>query len=229
MQGIIFDKDGTLLDFHGTWSAFAAATIGTFAGPDPDARAALAAVWEFDLATGRFADTSPAVAGTNRELAELAAGVLPDTTPDLLEGRLAEAVTEAPVVGVLPLRPVLGRLASGGLKLGIMTNDAETAARAHMQALDVGDMFAAVLGSDSGAGAKPSGAPLREAARRMGVTPDRCAMVGDSTHDLRAGRDAGMVTIAVLTGTADAETLAPWADLVLPSVADLPDALGVPA
>ena len=47
-------------------------------------------------------------------------------------------------------------------------------------------------------------------------------MVGDSTHDLIAGRAAGMQTVGVLTGMAEAE-LAPLADAVLPDIGHLPD------
>ena len=47
-------------------------------------------------------------------------------------------------------------------------------------------------------------------------------MVGDSTHDLRAGRAAGMRAVAVLTGLAEADELAPLADAVLPDVSHLP-------
>jgi phosphoglycolate phosphatase len=48
-------------------------------------------------------------------------------------------------------------------------------------------------------------------------------MVGDSLHDLSAARMAGMTAIGVLTGVAGRETLEPAADVVLGSVAELPD------
>ena len=47
-------------------------------------------------------------------------------------------------------------------------------------------------------------------------------MVGDSTHDLRAGRAAGMQTVGVLTGTSLADELWPLADAVLPDIGHLP-------
>jgi phosphoglycolate phosphatase len=46
-------------------------------------------------------------------------------------------------------------------------------------------------------------------------------MVGDSLHDLRAARAAGMRAVAVLTGPARAADLAPWADAVLPDIGAL--------
>jgi phosphoglycolate phosphatase len=59
-------------------------------------------------------------------------------------------------------------------------------------------------------------------AAQTGLDPARIAMIGDSTHDLDAGRAAGMVTVAVLTGPASAESLAPHADVVLPDIGHLP-------
>ena len=52
-------------------------------------------------------------------------------------------------------------------------------------------------------------------------------MVGDSTHDLEAGRSAGMRTIAVLTGLAEAQNLAPFADVVFPDIGHIPDWIGL--
>jgi phosphoglycolate phosphatase len=59
-------------------------------------------------------------------------------------------------------------------------------------------------------------------AQATGLQPDRVIMVGDSRHDLLAGRSAGMRTVAVLTGIASAEDLAPLADAVLRDIGDLP-------
>jgi phosphoglycolate phosphatase len=50
-------------------------------------------------------------------------------------------------------------------------------------------------------------------------------MVGDSLHDLEAANAAGMVRVAVLTGMATEKQLKKYADIVLPSIADLPDIL----
>jgi phosphoglycolate phosphatase len=46
-------------------------------------------------------------------------------------------------------------------------------------------------------------------------------MVGDSKHDLDAGRAAGMKAVAVLTGIATRADLAPHADVVLADITGL--------
>jgi phosphoglycolate phosphatase len=48
-------------------------------------------------------------------------------------------------------------------------------------------------------------------------------MVGDSLHDLQAGRAAGLRCVAVLTGIAGRADLAPHAEAVLDHVGLLPD------
>lgn len=63
-------------------------------------------------------------------------------------------------------------------------------------------------------------------ARACDIPPARFVMVGDSLHDLLAGRAAGMATVGVLTGIADHGTLAPHADAVLPDIGHLPAWLG---
>jgi len=58
--------------------------------------------------------------------------------------------------------------------------------------------------------------------RALGLDPARVAMVGDSRHDLVAGRAAGMRTVGVLTGLAGSADLAPLADVVLADIGALP-------
>ena len=60
-------------------------------------------------------------------------------------------------------------------------------------------------------------------ARQLGLDPSRVAMVGDSRHDLEAGRAAGMRVVAVLTGIARREDLEPHADVVLADIGAILD------
>lgn len=64
-------------------------------------------------------------------------------------------------------------------------------------------------------------------ARHCNLTPAQVLMVGDSRHDLIAGRAAGMATLAVLTGVAGAADLADLADAVRPDIGHIPELLGL--
>jgi phosphoglycolate phosphatase len=57
----------------------------------------------------------------------------------------------------------------------------------------------------------------------VGTSPKAVAVVGDNLHDLEMGRAAGAgLLVGVLTGTSAHADLAPHADAVLDSIADLP-------
>jgi N-acetyl-D-muramate 6-phosphate phosphatase len=69
---------------------------------------------------------------------------------------------------------------------------------------------------------KPFPDPILWAADLMGVRPEDCLMVGDTTVDIRAGRAAGAQTVGVLSGFGrEHELRRAGADLILPSAAAL--------
>ena len=106
-----------------------------------------------------------------------------------------------------------------------MTNDAEKGAQAHLEAVGILDLLDFLAGSDTGYGCKPAPEPLLAFAETTNLKPDEIAMIGDSLHDLQAADAAGMMRIAVLTGMATESQLENYSDIVLPSIADLPNLL----
>lgn len=223
LDGILFDKDGTLFDFRATWDSWAAALIAELADGNAALAEDIARQIAFDLSEGAFLPHSPVIAGTGREAAECVARAMPEADVDALEMHMNTSAAAAPLAPAVPLRPLLTDLSEMGLSLGVMTNDSEMGAQAHLQTAGILDCFDFVAGFDSGYGAKPDAAPLLAFCEQQSLTPARVAMVGDSTHDLLAGRNAGMVTIGVLTGIATEADLAPLADVVLRNIGDLPD------
>ena len=117
---------------------------------------------------------------------------------------------------------VLGALRDMGLKVGLATNDAEASARRHLEQLRLTSLMDFVAGYDSGHGAKPAPGMIHAFARAIGVDARRVALVGDTLHDLDSARAAGAVSIAVLSGVATREELAPHADFVVADIGALP-------
>ncbi|MEI4233817.1 HAD family hydrolase [Roseovarius sp. D22-M7] len=220
---VLFDKDGTLFDFHATWSVWAHEVILDLAGGDAGLMARLADAAHYDLYARRFLPSSPIVAGTNREAAECFASALPGVAVEEIEIQLMHRAAQAPLTPAVPLVPYLDGLSVRGLRLGVVTNDTESGARAHLDSTGILAHFDFVAGFNSGHGAKPAPGPLLAFARAVAVDPARVVMVGDSAHDLIAGRAAGMRCVGVLTGTALRGDLAPLADIVLPDIGHLPD------
>jgi phosphoglycolate phosphatase len=220
--GIIFDKDGTLFDFRRTWADWAARLMLELAEQDVARAQGLGAVVGFDLATRDFAPDSPVIGQTPVELADMLAPHVPGCVPARLVARMNLLAAEVPLAEAVALRPLLQRLRARGLRIGLVTNDAEVPAHAHLNRAGVADLFDFVAGCDSGHGAKPAPGQLLAFCQQTGLDPRHVVMVGDSLHDLHAGKNAGMRRVGVLTGIARAEELRPHADAVMADIGGLP-------
>ena len=222
ISGVIFDKDGTLFDFQSTWGIWTAQVLARIAGSDEALLQQLAEALGYDTQTRRVQPGSVIVAATPMDIAAVVKDCIPALSQTQICDWLNEEAKTAPQVLVTDLHRLTAELRRINLGLCVMTNDAEAPARAHLASVQASGLFDFVIGSDSGFGAKPQAAPLLALADKMEIPAAACVMVGDSTHDLRAGRAAGMRAVAVLTGLAEADELAPLADAVLPDVSHLP-------
>lgn len=222
ISAVLFDKDGTLFDFQATWGPWALGVLRALCKTDEGLLREIAQALDFDPVTCRFAPESPVIAGTTGEVIDLLRVHLPDTSPEELKIFMDAEAAEARLVPVTPLEPLLEALRQRALFLGVMTNDSESTAYAHLREQSVADFFDFIAGFDSGYGQKPDPDPLLAFARSLNILPEHIVMVGDSTHDLVAARAAGMQAVAVLTGVATAEDLAPFADAVLKDISELP-------
>lgn len=82
--------------------------------------------------------------------------------------------------------------------------------------------FSVVVSGQTCARTKPHPMPVLWAAAQMGIPPEACLMVGDTTVDIRAGRAAGAQTAGVLCGFGmQAELLRAGADVILKSTPEL--------
>ena len=221
VRGVLFDKDGTLFDFASTWEAWAASFLDRLTG-DAGAAADLGAEIGFDYARRQFAPDSIVIAGTPGEVAEVLLPHVPGHSLSSMLDLLNAEAEEAPQVEAVPLAPFLTGLRGQGLRLGVATNDAEAPARAHLDRAEVTHLFDFIAGFDSGFGGKPAPGQLFAFAEAVDLSVEEIVMVGDSTHDLQAGRAAGMACVGVLTGLAGRDVLAPHADAVFDDISALP-------
>ena len=107
--------------------------------------------------------------------------------------------------------PVLSWLERERLPWGIVTNKATRFAVPLVAALGLAERASTLVCGDTVAHSKPHPAPLLEAARRLGLAPERCAYVGDDRRDVDAGRAAGMLTIVAAWGyLGDGEAPEAW-------------------
>jgi phosphoglycolate phosphatase len=225
IAAILFDKDGTLIDFDRTWGPAAYVAMQALARGDAAALARLIEINHYIEEERRFLPTSPMVAGSSASYGPLWAQILGRNDHAALFAEMDSLMLEAGLASLAPIgRPVavMQHLRHAGYRLGIATNDAEASALAQLDALDLTPHLDFVAGYDSGHGAKPAPGMVLAFARALAIAPEQVALVGDSTHDLHAARAAGALAVAVLTGPASRDELAPHADHVVGSIHDLP-------
>ena len=226
--GVLFDKDGTLIDFHLTWGPAVYAVIRTLAAGDVSLMNAQAEALHFSIESRRFLASSPVVAGSTADYGRRWADALGRTDLEALKSEIDALSAAESLRALTPISEppaVFSRLAAMGLRLGVATNDSEQGARRHIEALGVAPYVDFVSGYDSGHGGKPEPGMVLAFAKSLGAPPSRIVVVGDSLHDLAAARTAGATAVAVLSGPAEREALEPHADFVIGHIGDLPDLL----
>ncbi len=227
IKGLLFDKDGTLFDFRTTWGAWARVFFMDIAQQDKAMAQKMALGMGFDFTTGEYRRDSIVIAGTPDDIVEALIDVLPGWTAEELVVRINQIATDVPQMEAVPLVPLLTEFRRRGIKLGVATNDAVAPAMAHLKSAGVVELFDFIAGFDSGFGAKPETGMQQGFCQAMNLRPAEVVMVGDSLHDLISGRNAGMHTIAVLTGMAESDELSPYADIVLGDIGEIPAYLGL--
>lgn len=228
LKGILFDKDGTLIDFDLTWGPAAYEVMRALSGGDRARLEAVMRVSHYVEAERRFLPTSPLVAGSSASYGPLWAQALGRPPGPDFYGEMDDLFRAWGLKSLAPIgdpAAIMAALEARGYRLGIATNDAEASARAQADALGLGERCDYIVGYDSGFGSKPEPGMVLGFAAHCGVAPAAVAIVGDTLHDLHAARRAGAVAIAVLTGPtreAARPEIEPYADHVVDTIADVP-------
>ncbi len=226
-RGILFDKDGTLLDFEATWAPLYRRLALELAGDDAEKARSLLLAGGMDPVSGRVIAGSILGAGTTHDIVEL-------WFPDLAEPEYGEMVRRIDAefhahgtgnsVPVPKLVATIQRLVEDGYVLGVATNDSTHAARHAVAGVGADSHLVHIYGYDSVPNPKPAPDIVHAFAAATGLKPSEIVVVGDNRHDLEMARAAGAgAAIGVLTGNSGLADLSPLADAVLQSIADLPD------
>jgi phosphoglycolate phosphatase len=224
LRAILFDKDGTFVDFDKTWGPAAFRVMSRMAGGDRAKIERLMHVSHYDEVGYRFRPTSPLVAGSSGDYGPLWAEAIGVPYSEIVTAEMDRLFIEEGLAGLTPIgepAAVMAALKARGLVLGIVTNDSENGARHQAAKLDISHHFDFIVGWDSGHGRKPAPGQITAFLDAYGMKPAEVAMIGDSLHDMHAARAAGVVAVGVTTGPLIPPDFHLHADIVLPSIMEL--------
>lgn len=192
VKGIIFDLDGTLIDSIDIYFTIVEKVLERLNMPSVSRASILAAAesenFNWDLVLPEE------LTKRKTEIIDQAWEIVDEIAPPLFEKN----------VKLMPgADRILKRMASDGLKIGLVTSTRRSYLKIKMKPLKtagVAELFEAIITSDDTRKRKPAADPLIACAQKLRLDPYKCAYVGDTHTDMQAGRAAGMKTIGVLTG-----------------------------
>lgn len=236
VEAIIFDKDGTLVDCFPWWRALAEErrkALGESVGLTPELVADLDGMVGYDRGLDFIDPAGPLAMASRAEETIIAAAVVYRRAglawsearaavekafvraEERLLARLGEVSRALPGVAA-----ALGDLRQAGVRLAVATTDMVTRSEAMLTVTGLRPLLDYVGGSDLVKRGKPHPDLILHVCERLGVPPERAAMVGDTPDDMKFGGNAGVrLKVGVLTGTNPREKLGPLADVVIDSVA----------
>jgi phosphoglycolate phosphatase len=227
IRAVLFDKDGTLLDFDSTWRPVADRLVEETVGMLGLGRRAAASVKDaLGILEDGFAPDSVFVQGTAEAILSRALGVLeldPARARDVA-ARLRDCYMRSVLEGSFHSSLATGvvqlvtRLKACGYKVGIATADLAEATVRFLESSGLRDLID-FLGCDDGVTPpKPAADMAERMCGMLDLAPRQIAMVGDSLTDMKFARNAGLGCAVYLTSNyADPEAAA-MADIVLSGV-----------
>ena len=187
IEAVLFDLDGTLIDSAPDLGA-AADQMRTDRGLPP-------------LPLERY---RPMAGAGARGMIGVAFGLTPEDPGynELREEFMAnyERCMTTRTYAFAGIPELIAQLQQRDLAWGVVTNKIERFTLPLTGAMPLFASAGVIVGGDTTPHPKPHPAPLFEAARRLGLEPQRCLYVGDDERDIVAGLAAGMGTVAATYG-----------------------------
>jgi HAD superfamily hydrolase (TIGR01549 family) len=210
IKALCFDVDGTLSDTDDLYAQKVSRFLPRFLFPDPDHTARRLVMWV--EAPGNallgFADTI----GIDDEMVALIDWMSRHRKRPYKKFLLVPGVVE-----------MLTQL-KGHFPMSVVSARDEKSTMRFLEQFDLVKYFDVIITGLSASHTKPYPHPILLAAQKMGVSPEECLMIGDTTVDIRAGTSARAQTVGVLCGFGEeAELRQMGAHIILKSTAELTD------
>ncbi|MBQ9730476.1 MAG: HAD family hydrolase [Clostridia bacterium] len=235
IKAVLFDKDGTLLDFDALWVPVAErafrSVLSAYGVRETLLKELLSAI---GVSGGKTAVEGLLCGGTYGQIGEAAHAVLAKVNPALKVEEVTERTVRAfheymesvpPTPSCKNLRGVLCALKNRGLKLAVVTSDDAVCTQKCLQGLGIEDVFDRVFTDDGVHPPKPDPYYLSAFCALEGLSPAEVAMVGDTPTDMLFARNGGARGIALAKTAENAAVLSRYTSEVLPDPSYLLEAL----
>jgi len=223
VDAVLFDMDGTLVDFFGDAERALAKSMRRHDLMPDDWETFFAGYVEAaiaryqDYAAGRITRDQMRRRRVAEALGQI--GQSPAKVESLVDDYLR--VLNREVTPIPGAAEVVAQLATR-YRLGVVTNGFVDTARQRLERAVLIEHFEAVVVSEELGIHKPEAAVFAEALRRLGATPDRSAFVGDSLeHDVAGARAISMRAIYYRGDSSSQGPLEPEPDLIISDLRDL--------
>ena len=232
---VVFDKDGTLIDFHTIWGSrmvSAAESILSACKGGDDLRDRLFRTVGFSLERNQTLGCGPLATAPIAELETIVATVLYqagiswDEAVTLSVEYLTKRMVAPPAVDEIRARAnlvsLLGSFRDADIRLAVATTDNRLPAENCLEVLGIESLIEQLLCGDNRTGPrKPDPAVLLGIAESFGAPIYKVIMVGDTVSDLKMAKAAGAMAVAVTGGAGSREELEQQADVVIDSLEEI--------
>ncbi len=215
-EGIIFDLDGTLIDTVDLFYSILCEGFQKVGFPIPRREKVMELMGSG--ASLREAWQALELNSKGKKRAELIAKCI-CAFENIWNRRYEKEARLFPGIDIL-----LKRLHSSGIALGVVTSSFYEGKMDLFtrNGLIPDEIFSSIINRNDTVNSKPDPEPVKLCLSRMGLRTNSAIFIGDSPCDLVAGREAGLLTVGVLTGTGTRQYLSSaGADFILDRAVDL--------
>ena len=231
VEAIIFDKDGTLMDFDAFWVAVSRKAIEDILREvkreDIPIHLILSALGIND----GVADVDGVLCkGTYEQMGQSVYDILReykcDIACDEVKRKVVTAYNRNSVAGeVKPICPnlidILSKLRNQSRKLAVATTDNKENTHKCLKKLGIEELFDRIYTDDGQTSLKPNPHCVYEFCRNYGIKRDRVLMIGDTMTDVEFAKNAGIAFVGVGKVQKNRNVIAPYADAVIPDISYL--------
>lgn len=222
IQGIIFDKDGTLVKFSENWKQGTLDFLQSeFSLSEQASRHTLE---QIGYVNGELVPNSPIASGTSIDIAEIISVENDLNHKDILEqlrSHYYKWTVDHPeaVIPLADLKTLFKQLKHAGIKIGIATADDHDVTEWTFRYLGV-QQYVDFMGTSEHFRAKPHKEMMDAFCMSTGLKADEVIHVGDSVADMEFSKHCHS-GIAVLSGAGKAKELMSHSEYVIGSVSEL--------